>query len=100
MSTKAKSSVSPSSKKHSFQIGKAYLVRTVTLYYTGLLKAITESDLVLESAAWIPDTGRFYNCLKESKIQECEPFVNDVIISRGAIIDATIWSGSLPADQK
>lgn len=87
-------------KDHSFEIGKPYLIRTVTLYFTGCIKAVTKTDIVLSSAAWIPDTGRFYQCIKDSTINECEPFVHDCIINRGGIIDATLWSGKLPGDQK
>ena len=42
-----------------FERGRSYLIRTVTLYYTGKIKRITSKELVLEDAAWIPDTGRF-----------------------------------------
>ena len=42
-----------------FEVGKAYLIRTVTFYYTGKLSRITSKELILEDAAWIPDTGRF-----------------------------------------
>lgn len=84
----------------SFVIGSQYLIRTVTHYYTGRLAAITNTDLVLEDAAWVASTGRFYDSLKNSTVDECEPFVNPVIVQRGAIVDATVWNGNLPRDQK
>ena len=83
-----------------FETGKSYLIRTVTLYYTGRIKRITSKELVLEEAAWIPDTGRFNECLKYGKFNEVEPFENDVIIPRDSIIDATTWSHKLPKSVK
>ena len=85
---------------HSFEIGRKYLIRTVTLYYTGRITSITGSDLVLSDAAWIADTGRFNDCLKNGELNEVEPFVSDVILPRSGIIDATIWDHELPRVQK
>jgi hypothetical protein len=85
---------------HSFVIGKAYLIRTVTMYYTGKLVSITDYDLVLDDAAWIADTGRFSEALKAGVLNEVEPFINPVIIPRGGIIDATEWSHALPRAAK
>ena len=36
-----------------WQIGKNYLIRTVTMIDTGRLVGITDHELVLEDAAWI-----------------------------------------------
>ncbi len=91
------SSKSPS---HSFEVGRSYLIRTVTLYYTGRLQEVTDSDLVLVDAAWIADTGRFHDALKTGELNEVEPFINPVIIPRGCVIDSTIWTHPLPRRQK
>ena len=73
-----------------WKIGKNYLVRTVTMTTTGKLKAVTEQELLFSDAAWIADTGRFSVSLKDSdNFSEVEPFVNDVIVGRNSIIDAT-----------
>ena len=82
-----------------FEVGKSYLIRTVTLYYTGRIKKITSKELVLEEAAWIADTGRYYDCLRDGKFNEVEPYIEDVIIPRDTIIDATIWMHKLPQKQ-
>ena len=87
-------------ENHSFEVGKCYFIRSVTMYYTGRLVRITDTDLVLENAAWIADTGRFHTALKTGTLNEIEPFVNPVILPRGAIVDATIWNHPLPTDQK
>lgn len=89
--------------RHPYEIGKPYLVRTVTMINCGLLKAVYEQEIVLESASWIADTGRFSDALKDiSILNEVEPYPGDVIIARGAIVDASIpeWNGQLPRTKK
>lgn len=72
-----------------WEIGKNYLIRTVTMIDTGRLVAVTAQELVLEDAAWIADTGRFAQALEQAQFAEVEPFPSGrVIIGRGAVIDA------------
>ena len=71
-------------------IGEKYLIRTVTMIITGKLQKLGKTELLLSDAAWVADTGRFYNNLKSCEFEEVEPFINDVIVGRGSIIDATI----------
>ena len=88
------------SKSHSFEIGQVYFIRSVTHYYIGRLVSVTDTDLVLSDASWIPCTARFHNFLKEGKQNEVEPFVDDVIVARGGIIDATLYQQAIPRTQK
>ena len=46
-----------------YEVGKNYFIRTVTMSYTGKLIWVGEHELVLESPAWIADSGRFMHCL-------------------------------------
>ena len=85
---------------HVYQVGKNYFIRTVTHHYTGKLVKVTPKELVLEDAAWIADDGRFMNALKDGTLAEIEPFMDDVIIGRGSIVDATVWRHALPREQK
>lgn len=85
---------------HPYLIGKAYLIRTVTHYYIGQLKEVFDNELVLFNASWIADTGRYYNALKDGVLNAVEPIIGDVIIGRGAVIDAAIWSHEVPTEQK
>jgi len=87
-------------ESHSIQVGKTYLIRTVTHYYTGRVVAVTDTDLLLTNAAWIADTGRFATALETGKFNEVEPFMDDVIVARGAIVDATQWRHDLPRSQQ
>ena len=72
-----------------WEIGKIYLIRTVTMIDTGKLVAVTEHELVLEDAAWVADTGRFMQAVEKAEFGEVEPFPNGrVIVGRGSVIDA------------
>ena len=87
---------------HPYTIGSNYFIRTVTNIYTGRLLKVTQNELVLEDVAWIADTGRFANALKDfSLLDEVEPYPSvEVIIGRGAIIDAHQTSCELPRYRK
>jgi hypothetical protein len=83
-----------------WEIGKNYLIRTVTMIDTGKLVAVGPQELVLESAAWIADTGRFTGALQTISFNEVEPFPEGrVILGRGSVIDA-IQIPKLPREQK
>jgi len=82
-------------------IDRNYLIRTVTMTLTGRLVFVGEHELALEDAAWIADTGRFFDALRDGTLSEVEPFPEGrVIVGRGAIVDAAEWSHPLPRDQK
>ena len=83
-----------------FKVGRKYFIRTVTMHVVGRLCGINDKELTLSTASWIADSGRFHNALKEGDFDEIEPFVNDIIVNRSAIIDATEWSHDLPTEQK
>ena len=82
-----------------FKVGEKYFIRTVTHAHSGKVKYSSGQFLVLENAAWIADTGRFYDAIKNTEFDEIEPFTNDLILNMESIIDATIISGSLPEEQ-
>lgn len=94
-----KKSVS-STNAHPYKVGSNYFIRTVTMYYTGKLESVHDHELVLSSAAWIADTGRYYDALKSGEFSEVEPIVGPAIIGRGSIIDVVQWPNRLPAVQK
>ncbi len=92
----------PQKAGHPYKLGENYFIRTVTFHYTGKLKEVYPLELVLSDAAWIPDDGRFADALKTGVFNEVEPYPieEDVIIGRGALIDATVLNAPLPKDQK
>ena len=97
------SAQNPAKDEHFFEVGENYFIRTVTFIYTGKLVAVGGMEIVLEDCAWIADTGRFADALKDlKKLNEIEPFPDGrVLIGRGSIIDAHIVRGSsVPRSQK
>lgn len=84
-----------------YEVGKAYFIRTVTMYYIGKLVAVYPQELVLEQAVWVADTGRFHQAMKDGTLSEVEPFgTGRVVIGRGSLIDASVWAHSIPTTQK
>ncbi len=78
-----------------WEIGKDYVVRTVTMIYLGKLKDYNSTELLLEDCAWIPETSRWNEFLTGKKPNEMEPYANDVIVGRGALLDATLFKEKL-----
>ena len=84
-----------------YTIGANYFIRTVTHHITGKLVEVGPHELVLLSAAWIADDGRFADALKAGTFAEIEPFPDGrVIVGRGSIIDDCIFNHTLPRSQK
>ena len=83
-------------------VGKNYFIRTVTHYFTGQLVKATSNELVLRDATWIADTGRYHEMLNTGVFDETEPYPDgaEVIVGRGALIDATEWKHALPREAK
>lgn len=79
----------PVSSDHPYKIGAHYLIRTVTMINTGRILRVTDQEIEIDDAAWIPDTGRFSESLISRKFNECEPYPDgQVIIGRGSVVDA------------
>ena len=84
--------------RHPYTVGQTYIIRTVTMYYTGRLESVYPGELVLSDAAWIADTGRWSAALAIGKLSEVEPYPGMCIVSRAAIVDASLWLHPLPRD--
>lgn len=71
-------------------IGTLVAIRSVTLYYTGRIIANTSEYIVLEDAAWIADTGRWAEFVKNPEgANEIEPYSKPCLVFKGAIADIT-----------
>lgn len=79
-----------------------YLIRTVTMIYTGKLKEVYDKELVITSAAWIPDTGRWQQAVEKGSFSEVElyPETARIIINRDVILDCSPIIFELPKNQK
>lgn len=84
-----------------WQAGEKYFIRTVTYFVTGELVAVYDNELVLKSAAWVADTGRFMQAVERAEFKEVEPFPADrlVIVGRASIVDA-VSIPTLPDKQR
>jgi len=77
-----------------FTVGKQYFIRTVTMAIVGRLVSVGRQELTLEDAAWVADTGRFGDFLRDGEkvADEVEPFPDgEVFVGRGSIIDMVEW---------
>ncbi len=89
--------------KSPFEVGKCYLICTVTLYYVG---RVVESDLGwvrLEEASWVYRTGRLSIVLAKQDFtaRELEGRVRvepcgEAVVSLSAVVSAYPWTGKLP----
>lgn len=89
-------------QKTPYKINKNYLIRTVTMIYTGKLKEIYEKELVFTNCCWIPETDRWKQACEKGKFSEVEPYPEkaEVIIGRDIILDAFVVNWKLPDKQK
>lgn len=88
--------------RHPFELGKNYIIRTVTMIYTGTLVEVGLSELVLIDCSWIPETGRYMQFVENGSVNECEPYPDGmrVVIGRGGLMDAVELKAALPRSQK
>jgi hypothetical protein len=83
-----------------FEIGKAYLFRTVTHIEVGRVRRIIGKFVELEEASWIADTGRYHDCLKNGTFSEVEPYPLYTGVNTDALINFAPWPHDLPDQQK
>ena len=80
-------------------VGEKYFFRTVTYHLTGRVKKIIGSILELENAAWIADSGRFMQAIKNGELKEVEP-VGQAYVNINSVTDFFPWKHKLPEHQK
>jgi len=79
-------------------VGEKFYFRTVTYHLTGRVKKVIGSILELENAAWVADSGRFMNAIKEGKLNEVEP-VGRAYVNMDSVTDFFPWKHKLPEKQ-
>lgn len=80
-------------------VGEKFFFRTVTYHLTGKVKKVIGNIIQLEEAAWIADSGRFMQAIKEGKLNEVEP-VGSAFLNINSITDFFPWKHKLPTEQK
>ncbi len=79
-------------------VGEKFFFRTVTYHLTGRVKKVIGNILELENAAWISDSGRFTQAIKEGELNEVEP-VGRAYININSVTDFFPWKHKLPETQ-
>ncbi len=79
-------------------VGEKFFFRTVTYHLTGRVKKVIGSIIELENAAWIADSGRFMQCIKNGDVKEVEP-VGRAYININSVTDFFPWKHALPEKQ-
>jgi len=80
-------------------VGHKWFFRTVTYHLTGQAVKIVGNFVELEDAAWVADSGRFMDAIKEGKLNEVEP-VGKAFVNLLSVTDFFPWKHSLPKEQK
>lgn len=80
-------------------VGEKYFFRTVTYHLTGRVKKVIGNILELENAAWIADSGRFMQAIKDGTVKEVEP-VGRAYININSVTDFFPWKHPLPEKQQ
>ena len=75
------------SSKINFEIGRQYVIRTVTMIFVGTVKKASTLEIVLEKAAWVPSTCQWSRFLNGEDPNGMEPYPMDVTVPYGCIVD-------------
>ncbi len=90
--------------KSFFVIGQKYFIRTVTFHYCGVLEGFDNNglELIFKNVSWIADDGRFTDAMLSGTFKEVEMYKSnsEVLVNRGTIVDAVVWTHELPKEQK
>ena len=87
-----------------FRVGTQYLFRTLGYHWLGRVKAICGKFLVLESAGWVADTGRYSEACSKgihaTASSEFEPTGRDVLLNTEHVTDAVEYPFQIPGGVK
>lgn len=81
-------------------VGTKVFIRTVTYHMTGKVRKIVGNFLVLDTPAWIADSGRFMNAIQKGELDEVEPTADGHMVNLGSVVDIIPWNHKLPTEQQ
>lgn len=90
---------------HPFEVGRAYLFETVTLYYVGIVTQVDPCWVHLEKASWVHRTGRkstlfrlkdFAAQFPPGEFQPRTEYVGKAYVAAGAIVAVLPFLGDVP----
>lgn len=76
-------------------VGQELFIRTVTYHMTGKVVKRMGAFIQLEDAAWIADSGRFNEAIKDGTLSEVEP-VGTAWVNLSSVVDFFPWKHKLP----
>lgn len=82
------------------QVGRGYLFRTATDYWSGILIDQTATELLIDRAAWISETGRLSQALRNNSFEEVEPVPGPFPLERQGLMASIPLTGDPPTEQK
>jgi len=79
------------------KVGEKYFVKTATEYYVGVLKAVDYDFMLLGESAFIPDTGRFNDFMRDGRAEgmEVEPYPDEVMVNLSSVVSVAPWPHDL-----
>lgn len=80
-------------------VGQKLFIRTVTYHMTGEVVKRIGAFIQLKDAAWIADSGRFNEAIKNGTLSEIEP-VGTAWINLSSVVDFFPWKHKLPKEAK
>lgn len=83
-----------------YKLGAKLFIRTITFHYVGRVSFISDTELCLEDASWVADSGRFSKALASGALDELERYPDGVSVNRGSIVDVSPWKHDLPQESK
>lgn len=82
-------------------VGNKVFIRAVTYHYLGRVVGLTDTEILLDQASWVADSGIFSVACKTGTLSEVEPYPDGVIsVARGAVVDVSTWQHALPRERK
>jgi hypothetical protein len=83
-----------------YVVGKKYFIMTGTNFFTGEAVSVDDRIIVLNKCAWIADTGRLHDALRDGKFNEVEPMGDGIAIHISSIVSSLEWKHQLPVVQQ
>lgn len=84
-------------------VGKKLFIRTVTYHLTGKVEKVIyfrgSTFFFMKETAWIADSGRFMQAIKDGVLDEVEP-AGEAWVNVNSITDMFPWHHPLPKEQK
>lgn len=83
----------------SLKVGMTVFIRTVTYHYIGTVVEKTIDDFTMHPCVWVPNSGRWYQAMKNGTLAEVEPEVTPVTLSLAMVTDFRPWNHPIPTQQ-